>query len=397
MRTLKTTALPVALLTAATMLVACSEQADEPSASPAAREIVFAAAPAVTSTSISADNSRATIVTESLNAFHLYAFNEDNTPFIGSPGNAANGVLFSYTNNTDNQYRIYSDGNSYLWSKDTKLSFYAFVNLGNNRTYTNADQTNLSEYQRDPTGKIFNNIGDYYTNGKDGVSHGSGAHLYVKWIAPHDELLYAAALNKSMPDDGKVKLNFCHALSSLDVRMTNKTQSYTFTVNSITANYLHDNGTLVFPAADTNNEHPGFWDNVWGSFSCTVIDDTNIAVNVGATANLTSTAAGTNFFIIPSTYYKNTNQTGDSNYPYLEMKITVSDNSGRIVRNAFGIDAINTTSDQSTLRVPLMRNDSFTFEIGKHYQLTYTINSLMEITLSATVADWTSEGWSVNV
>ena len=79
------------------------------------------------------------------------------------------------------------------------------------------------------------------------------------------------------------------------------------------------------------------------------------------------------------------------------MKITVSDNSGRIVRNAFGIDAINTTSDQSTLRVPLMRNDSFTFEIGKHYQLTYTINSLMEITLSATVADWTSEGWSVDV
>lgn len=149
-----------------------------------------------------------------------------------------------------------------VWAKtaDGKLYINGDKIVNNSGVWTDADGT---RYWPD------NNTLDFYAqvNGDNEFKFNDGAPTFENFTVKDNvreqlDLLYSVRKEQSKPGDGKVVLNFRHALSQVCFRARNNMKNMQVEIKGVSVGHLANVGTFAFPAGDTDINYEHHNDNV---------------------------------------------------------------------------------------------------------------------------------------
>ncbi len=139
------------------------------------------------------------------------------------------------------------------------------------------------------------------------------------FVNNQEDVLYAAALNTSKPDDGtgKVTLNFAHALSQIVFKAKNTNPNLHVFISGVKVAHLNNQGTFTFDkstdknfdneasgnsdnADDNTNNSAGDWKNTSGDKTYEItFDDVEVGYSTSEVKDLTGTGAGNVMLLMP--------------------------------------------------------------------------------------------------
>ena len=148
-----------------------------------------------------------------------------------------------------------------VWAKTTDGSLYINGDEIRNEGGVWTDQAGTRYW---PEGKL-----DFYAhvNGEGVFSFNDGAPTFNNFVVKDDvkdqlDLMYSVSRNQEKQGDGKVVLNFRHALSQVCFRAKNNMKTMQVEIKGVSVGHLTNAGTFAFPAesTDKNYVHPSHGD-----------------------------------------------------------------------------------------------------------------------------------------
>lgn len=149
-----------------------------------------------------------------------------------------------------------------VWAKTTDGSLYINGDEIRNEGGVWTDQAGTRYW---PEGKAL----DFYAhvNGEGVFSFNDGAPTFNNFVVKDDvkdqlDLMYSVSRNQEKQGDGKVVLNFRHALSQVCFRAKNNMKTMSVEIKGVSVGHLTNAGTFAFPAesTDKNYVHPSHGD-----------------------------------------------------------------------------------------------------------------------------------------
>lgn len=146
------------------------------------------------------------------NSFHVWALTNEGELYI-------NGDEIERTGST------WSDkSGTHYWPEGKTLDFYAQVN-GDNEFHLNNGAPSFDDFT------VKDNVGDQV------------------------DLIYSVKKAQSKSGDGKVQLNFRHALSQVCFKAKNNTKAMQVTIKGVSVGHLTNTGSFTFPTTDTDENY----------------------------------------------------------------------------------------------------------------------------------------------
>ena len=148
-----------------------------------------------------------------------------------------------------------------VWAKTTDGSLYINGDEIRNEGGVWTDQAGTRYW---PEGKL-----DFYAhvNGEGVFSFNDGAPTFNNFVVNDDvkeqlDLMYSVSRNQEKQGDGKVVLNFRHALSQVCFRAKNNMKTMSVEIKGVSVGHLTNAGTFAFPteSTDKNYVHPSHGD-----------------------------------------------------------------------------------------------------------------------------------------
>lgn len=161
--------------------------------------------------------------------------------------------------------------NSYC-NNDLPGSFKVWALTNASELYINGDVIEKTETGWiDKSGTHYwpeNKTLDFYAqvNGDNEFNLNNGAPSFNNFtvedlVNKQVDLIYSVKKNQSKSSDGKVQLNFRHALSQVCFRAKNNTKTVQVTIKGVSVGHLTNTGSFTFPTANTDENYVHHNDN----------------------------------------------------------------------------------------------------------------------------------------
>ncbi len=286
--------------------------------------------------------------TSNLNTFNVSAFKSESANYMTD---------VTYTK-SGNEWKS-PENEKYFWPVSDALNFYAYAPTTGAGTVTINNSTKQIVFS---------------AANKSAANQGAESEDLSDADAQVD-LIYAVTPNQTKPTEanGKVSLNFKHALSEISVQAKNSNTAYQVVVTGVQIGNVVNKGTYTLPtttvkdAATTDGSTIiGTWDN-----STTSTDKATFTTNFTKTAvTLKSDALSVDgskpFMLIPQTLTKGTSE-AKSKYSvghYIALNVTITQKSG--------VDGDTPKYEGSSYKGWAYVGIDGTWEQGKHY--TYVLD-----------------------